>query len=77
MNSSEFTFIWIPINVFCSVLVIHPALNLNIPEFVICPFSVFPFLPVLLIGSGFLVENIHTFNDGICFKKTDFSSTLL
>ena len=72
MNSSEFTFIWVPIKVVCSVLAIHPALNLNIPEFAICPFSVFPFLQVMLIGSGFLVENIHAFQDGICFQKTEF-----
>ena len=74
MNSSEFTFtsIWVPINVVCSVLAIHPALNLNIPEFVICRFSVYPFLQVMLIGSGFLFENIHAFNDGICFQKLNF-----
>ena len=73
MNSSEFTFIWVPIEVVCSVLVIRPALNPNIPEFIICPISVFPFLQVMLIGSGFLVENIHAFNNGICFQKPKFS----
>ena len=68
MNSSEFTFISVPIKVVGCVLAIHPALNLIIPEFVICPFSVFPFLQVMLIGSGFLVENIHALNGGICFQ---------
>ena len=71
MNSSEFTFFWVLIKVVCSVLAIHPALNLNIPEFIICPISVFPFLQVMLIGSGFLVENIHAFNDGICRGSPD------
>ena len=77
MNSSEFTFIWLPITVVCSVLATHPALNLNILEFLICPFSVYPFLQVMLIGSGFSVQNIHAFNDEICFQKTEFSVLIL
>ena len=60
-----------------SVLETHPALNLNIPEFLICPFSVFPFLQVMLIGSGFLVQYIHAFNDGICFLRTELSVFIL
>ena len=72
-----YLFIWVPIEVVCSVPAIHPTLNLNIPEFLICPFPVFPFLQVMLIGSGFLVENIHAFNDGICFQKTEFSLFIL
>ena len=77
MNSSDFTFIWVPIKVVCSGLAIHSALNLNIPEFITWPYSVFPFLQVMLIVSGFLVENIRAFNDRICFQKTEFSVLIL
>ena len=34
-------------------------------------------LQVMLIGSGILVENIHAFNDEICFQKTEFSVFIL